>query len=113
MTGLCESVNLKTGQAFWWIFDNNFKTPFEFTRDDVVPGSRGLRRGSAGPYLLRLRVRIPQGDGSLVSVVCCRGQVSATGRSFTHRSPIDCGVSEFDIEISKRRRRRPTRTVEQ
>lgn len=69
MTGLCESVNVKTGQAFWWIFGNNLKPPFEFIRDGAVPGSRGLRSGSADSYLLRLRVRIPQ--GARLSRECC------------------------------------------
>ena len=36
----------------------------------------GLKRGSAGTRLMRLRVRIPPGHGwlSLVSVVCCPGE---------------------------------------
>jgi hypothetical protein len=41
---------------------------------------RGLRRGSAADRLLRLWVRIPLGHGclSVVSVVCCQVEVSAT-----------------------------------
>ena len=45
---------------------------------------RGLRRGSAVARFRELRVRIPSGGGwghesvSLVSVVCCQVQVSAT-----------------------------------
>ena len=40
----------------------------------------GLRRGSAAARLLRFWVRIPQGYGclSVVSVVCCQVEVSAT-----------------------------------
>jgi hypothetical protein len=34
------------------------------------------------------------GSLSLVSVVCCQVEISATGRSFVQRSPIDCVVSE-------------------
>ena len=30
---------------------------------------------------------------SVVSVVCCQVEVSATGRSLVQRSPTDCGVS--------------------
>jgi hypothetical protein len=43
---------------------------------------RGVRRGSAAARLLRLSVQIPPGHGclSLVSVVCCQEEVSATGR---------------------------------
>jgi hypothetical protein len=45
-----------------------------------IPGSRGLRRGSAVARLLGLRVRIPLGHESLshVSVVCCQVEVSAS-----------------------------------
>jgi hypothetical protein len=46
---------------------------------------------------------------SLVSVVYCQVQVSATGRSLVQRSPSECGVSEFDLETSTIRRPRPTR----
>jgi hypothetical protein len=28
--------------------------------------------------------------------VCCRAEVSATGRSLVQRSPTECGVSECD-----------------
>jgi hypothetical protein len=112
VTGLCESVNAKTKQAFWWIFDNNLKPPFEFIRDDAVPGSRGQRRGLRYFSCSDCRFESRRGHGSLLSVVCCKLLVSATGRSFTQRSPIECGVSEFDLEISTRGRRRSTRTVE-
>jgi hypothetical protein len=47
----------------------------------------------------------PAGGGgyrclSLVSVVCCQVEVSATGWSLVQRSPTDCGVSECDRETS-------------
>jgi hypothetical protein len=48
---------------------------------------------------------------SLVNVVCCQVEVSATGRSLVQRSPNECGVSEYDIEASTMRLR-PTMTVE-
>jgi len=32
---------------------------------------------------------------SVVSVVCCQVEVSATGESFVQMSPTDCGVSEL------------------
>jgi hypothetical protein len=39
---------------------------------------------------------------SVVSVVCCQVEVSATGWSFVQRSPTDCGVSNVcDREASK------------
>jgi hypothetical protein len=34
---------------------------------------------------------------SLVSVVCCQVEVSATGWSLVQRSPADCGVSLYVI----------------
>jgi hypothetical protein len=41
--------------------------------------------------------------GSLVSVVCCRVEVSATGWSLFQRSPTESGVSKVcDRETSKR-----------
>ena len=35
----------------------------------------------------------PAGGMSLASVLCCRVEVSATGRSLIQRSPTDCGMS--------------------
>ena len=40
------------------------------------------------------------GSLSLVSVVCCQGEVSAMGRSLDQGSPTDCGVSERDRDSS-------------
>ena len=54
----------------------------------------GLRRRSAAARLLGLWVRIPPGAWmSVVSVVCCQVEVSATGWSLVQRSPTDCGAS--------------------
>jgi hypothetical protein len=42
------------------------------------------------------------GSLSLVSVVCCQVEVSATGWSLVQRSPTECGVStKCDREASK------------
>ena len=45
----------------------------------------------------------PLGHGclSLVSVVCCHVDISATGRSLVQRSPTECGVSACDLDTSK------------
>ena len=48
---------------------------------------------------------------SLVSVVCCHVDISATGRSLVQRSPTECGVSECDLETSKLRMPSPTSAV--
>ena len=55
-----------------------------------------------------------QGQGclSLVSVVCCKVEVFATGRSLVQWSPTEYGVSECDRGTSTRRKPRPTRAVE-
>jgi hypothetical protein len=48
----------------------------------------------------------PGGHGclSLVSVVCCQVEVSATSWSLVQRSPTDCGVSQMcDLETSTKR----------
>ena len=61
-----------------------------------------------------LRGRIPPEAWclSLVSVVCCQVEVSATGRLFVQRNPTECGVSECDLEISTMRKSMPTGAVE-
>jgi hypothetical protein len=32
--------------------------------------------------------------------LCCQVEISASGRSLVQRSPIECGVSEYDLEAS-------------
>jgi hypothetical protein len=56
---------------------------------------RGLSRRSAAARLIRLCVRIPPGHGSLsvVSVVCCQEEASATSRSLIQGSPSECDAS--------------------
>jgi len=49
---------------------------------------------------------------SLVSIVCCQVEVSATGRSLVQRSPTECGVFECDPETTTARRPWSTRAVE-
>ena len=54
--------------------------------------------------LLRSWVRIPPGHGylSVVSVVCCQVEVTATSWSLVQRSPTDCGASFVcDLETSR------------
>ena len=57
---------------------------------------RGLRRGSATEIV----GSNPTGDMSvsLLSVVCCQVELSASGWSLLQRSPTDCHVSECDRE---------------
>ena len=51
---------------------------------------RGLRRGSASAHLVGLWVRIPPGAWmSVVTVVFCQVEVSATGLSLVHISPTE------------------------
>jgi hypothetical protein len=72
---------------------------------------RGLRRESAGACLLGLRVWIPRGHGclSVVSVVCCQVEVTASSWSLVQRSPTECVVSECDLGNSWMRGSWPTR----
>jgi hypothetical protein len=49
---------------------------------------------------------------SLVSVVCCQVEFSATGCSLVKRSPTKCGVSDYNLASSTRRSPRHTRAVE-
>jgi hypothetical protein len=71
------------------------------------------RRGSTAARLLGLRVRIPRGAWMSVfcEYGCCQVEVSASGWSLIQRSPVDCGVSEFDREASIMRRPLHTRSV--
>jgi hypothetical protein len=52
-----------------------------------------------------------EGHGCLspVSVVCCRVDFSASGRSLVQRSPTECSGSEHDHEVYIMRRSWPTR----
>ena len=57
---------------------------------------------ACGCSLLGMWVRNParQGCLPLVSVLFCQVEVSATSWPLVQRSPIECGVSEFDREVS-------------
>jgi len=69
---------------------------------------RGLRRRSAAARLLGLRVRIPPWTClTVVSVVCFKVEVSASGWSHVQRSPTEYGVPEYDRESSIIRRSCP------
>jgi len=71
---------------FWNTVGN---TPFRYSQ-----WPRCLRRRAAAARLLRFWVRIPPGAWmSVVSVVFCQVEVSATSRSLVQRSPTDCGAS--------------------
>jgi hypothetical protein len=64
-----------------------------------VAGSQSLGSWDCGFNSLQGQISL-----SLVSDVCWQVDVSASGRSFVQRSPIDCGVSECDREASTMRR---------
>ena len=66
---------------------------------------RGLRRRSTAARLLRSWVRIHRRHGclSVVSVVCCQVEFSATDWSLVLRSPTDCGASLCVIKKSRTR----------
>ena len=55
-----------------------------------------------------LESRRRHGSLSLLSVVCYQVQVPVTGRSLVQSRPIECGVSECDLENLTRRRPWPT-----
>jgi len=96
-----------------WISNWNCWLPSKF-RITILYRSqwtRGLRRGSAAARLLGLWVRISPVHWylSLVSVVFCQVETSATGRSLLQRSHTECNVSECDLQASVMRRRWPSR----
>ena len=62
---------------------------------------RDIRRGSAVDRVLGLRVRIPPRTWmSVMSVVCCQIEVSASGSSLVQSNSTECGVCECDREAS-------------
>jgi hypothetical protein len=68
---------------------------------------RCLRRGCTAAFFQGLRVRIPPGACMSISCecrVCCHVSSSAYSRSLVQRSPIECGVSEYDSKASIIRR---------
>jgi hypothetical protein len=58
------------------------------------------RRGKT-PDKQKKKTHRGHGCLSVVGVVCCQVEVSATGWSLVQRGPTDCGVSECDREASK------------
>ena len=72
----------------------------------LLHGAKGnFKLGSAATRLLGWRVRIPPVTGmSVVSVVCCQVEVSASGSSFIERSSADRCVIVCDLETSIMRR---------
>jgi hypothetical protein len=72
-----------------------------------IPVAARPKAWYAAARLLGLGVRIPRGRGclSLVSVVCCQVEVSASGWSLIQRSPTECGVYNWvwPWSIDKRR----------
>jgi hypothetical protein len=98
----------KVKNSWWWtqelsktcrvlIHKNKFAKSVHLVGFIAGPSGRprGLRRRSAAARLLESWVRIPPEHGclSVVSVVCCRIEVSATSCSFVQRCPTDCGAS--------------------
>ena len=66
----------------------------------------GLKRGSTAARLADCGFESRRG---MISLLCFRVEVAATGRSLLQRSPTECGVSECDREASIMRRPSPTR----
>jgi hypothetical protein len=73
------------------------------------PWPRGLKHGSATFACWDCGFESCRRNGcpSVVNVVYCLVEVSATGRSLVRRSRTGCGVSEYDIETSTMTRSRP------
>jgi len=61
------------------------------------------------PLACGFESRAGHGCLSLVSVVCCQVEVSATSLSLVQSSPAESDVCECDLEISRMRRSKPTR----
>jgi hypothetical protein len=76
-------------KALWRILRDYGRMNITFSRPRWP---RGLRDGFTASRFLGLRVRIPLRHGclSVVNVVCCQLEVSATGRSLVQRNPTEC-----------------------
>jgi hypothetical protein len=63
---------------------------------------RGIRRRTASPRLLGLRIRILPGVWglSVANIVCCQLQVPVWGWSLVQRILTECALSECDCEVS-------------
>jgi hypothetical protein len=70
----------------------------------VQNGSKGKNPGQAKK---KKKSRRGQGCLSLVSVVCCQVEVSATGWSLVQRSPTECSVTKLCLIVKPRKMRRP------
>jgi len=80
---LCENCN--TIHSLFYKTNNITWSRSQWPRDP--------RRVSSADCLLGLWVRIPPGAWmSLLSVMCCQVDVSASGWSLVQRSPTECGV---------------------
>jgi hypothetical protein len=68
-------------------------------------GFKQYKNGSKGknPEEAKKKSRLGHGCLSLVSVVCCEVEVSATSWSLVQRSPTDCGVSQICVIMKPRR----------
>ena len=109
----------KNGQMFVCIFLTDHKNQWTSNCNCWLPSNfsitilyrsqwtRGLRRRPVAARLVGYWVRIPARHGclSLVSVVFCRVEASATFRSLLQRSHTECDVFECDLEASEMRRR--------
>jgi hypothetical protein len=72
-------------------------------------GFKQYKNGSKGetPGQAKKKTHLGHGCLSLVSVVCCQVEVSATSWSLVQRSPTVCGVSKQCMIVKRRKMRRP------
>jgi hypothetical protein len=75
-----------------------------------IPVAARSKASVCGRSLTGSWVRIPPGGGhgclSVVSIVCCQAEVSATSWSLVQRSPTECGVS-IRVIVKRRKVTRP------
>jgi hypothetical protein len=57
--------------------------------------------------LIKKKSRLGHGCLSIVNVVCCQVEISATSWSLVQRSPTECGVSKKCVIVKPRKMRRP------
>jgi hypothetical protein len=99
---ISKLTNLWSAKDNWWKATIGSYPPQISSHSYMARRSqwlRGLRSGSVVARLLVLRVRLPPGSAylSLVSVVWCQVEDSATSRSLVQRNPTECNVSLYVI----------------
>jgi hypothetical protein len=102
---LCQSVSQSVSQSYNVFIIAHLPIP-------VAARSQTWVFGRSLCWDCGFKSRRGHGCLSLMIVVCCQGEVSASGWTLVQRSPTACRVSEFDREASRTGKARIRKRVE-